>query len=325
MTKLDYSYSAKTLKDMFDGKRVSSVLDFAYNADTKDIIKAIGHISVSGVQEKLSAIVSEGKIIIAPKGMQGRYIIKPAPSDNLLRFRQQIPANEHLTMAIAKQVYKIKTAENALVFFNDGYPAYITKRFDIAADGYRIPQEDFAALAGKTVANNGANFKYTGSYEDAAKVLREHVSAYQVEMSRFFMLVVFNYLFSNGDAHLKNFSLAKTLDGDYMLSPAYDLLNTSLHIDDTDFALEGGLMPKSAHSEAYRVTGHPCKDDFKTFGERIGSLPKKTESIITLFATEQPEVYELIEHSLLDDKAKRIYKRSYQRRLKRFQRSNKVE
>ncbi|HQT21521.1 hypothetical protein [Daejeonella sp.] len=43
--------------------------------------------------------------------------------------------NEHLTMQIARQVYGLKTAENALIFFQDGTPAYLTKRFDVKEDG----------------------------------------------------------------------------------------------------------------------------------------------------------------------------------------------
>jgi serine/threonine-protein kinase HipA len=42
---------------------------------------------------------------------------------------------------------------------------------------------------------------------------------------------------SNGNAHLKNFSLLESKSGDYVMSPAYDLVNTRIHIDDTDFAL----------------------------------------------------------------------------------------
>ena len=34
-------------------------------------------------------------------------------------------------MQIAKQVYGINAAENAIIFFKDGSPAYITKRFDV--------------------------------------------------------------------------------------------------------------------------------------------------------------------------------------------------
>lgn len=55
-------------------------------------------------------------------------------------------------------------------------------------------------------------------------------------------LLIFNYLFSNGDTHFKNYSLIETSMGDFKLSPAYDLLNRSIHIEDKDFALEDGLL-----------------------------------------------------------------------------------
>ena len=318
------TYSPLCLRKVFEGKKVSHVLDMSIDDDTGvDIITAINKISISGVQEKISAIIKKGKIIITPEGESGRYILKPIPEHKSLRFRHNIPANEHLTMQIANQVYKINTAANALAFFADGNPLYITKRFDYKADGSKIKQDDFASIAGKTERNSGKDFKYSGSYEDIAKLLKQSVSAWQVEMEKFFALVVFNYLFSNGDAHLKNFSLQETDGGDYVLTPAYDLMNTSIHINDGDFALQDGLIPESAYSDVYSQTLHPCKDDFITFGTRIGVLPKKIVSIIEMFATEQPKVYELIENSFLEEKVKRMYKQSYLERLHRFQRSDK--
>ena len=317
------TYSPTCLRKVFDGKKVSHIMDFSYNDSPEFLISSINRISISGVQEKLSAIIKKGKIIITPEGVSGRYIIKPIPDYKHLRFRNNIPANEHLTMQIASQVYKIKTAENAMVFFSDGQPAYITKRFDYATDGSKIRQDDFASIAGKTERNNGKDFKYTGNYEDIARLLRQNVSAWQVEMTKYFTLVLFNYLFSNGDAHLKNFSLQETTDGDYVLTPAYDLMNTSIHVNDEDFALQGGLIPKADYSDVYTQTNHPCKDDFITFGTRIGILQSKLTSIINLFSTEQPKVYELIENSFLDEKVKRMYRQSYIERLHRFQRSDK--
>lgn len=317
------TYSPTCLRKVFDGKKVSHIMDFSYNDSPEFLISSINRISISGVQEKLSAIIKKGKIIITPEGESGRYIIKPIPDYKHLRFRNNIPANEHLTMQIASQVYKIKTAENAMVFFSDGQPAYITKRFDYATDGSKIRQDDFASIAGKTERNNGKDFKYTGNYEDIARLLRQNVSAWQVEMTKYFTLVLFNYLFSNGDAHLKNFSLQETTDGDYVLTPAYDLMNTSIHVNDEDFALQGGLIPKADYSDVYTQTNHPCKDDFITFGTRIGVLQSKLTSIINLFSTEQPKVYELIENSFLDEKVKRMYRQSYIERLHRFQRSDK--
>jgi len=314
-------YSPSCLRRLFDGRKVSPILDFDYDVDSKDFSDAINQISVSGVQEKLSAVIDNGRIVLTPHGEQGRYIIKPAPTYKHLRFRNQIPANEHLTMQIARQVYKINTAENGLAFFANGEAAYITKRFDFGADGTKIKQEDFSSLAYKTVATHGKEFKYTGSYEDAAVLLKSYVSAWQVEMSKFFTLIVFNYMFANGDAHLKNFSIQQSIGGDYLLSPAYDLMNTSIHIQDEDFALQDGLMPKSEHSDIYIRSGHPCKEDFIRFGDRIGVLPKKLMAIVEMFSQEHPLIYDLTEHSFLDDRTKRMYKRSYQERISRFSRT----
>ncbi|MEE1366721.1 MAG: HipA domain-containing protein [Muribaculaceae bacterium] len=317
------TYSPSCLRKMFDGRRVSHIIDLSLDGNADNIAAAINKISISGAQEKLSAVVDKGHIILTPPQQQGRYIIKPIPDYKHLRFRNNIPANEHLTMQIASQVYGIKTAENALAFFADGQMVYITRRFDYDENGLKIRQDDFASISGKTDRNSGKDYKYTGCYEDIARLLKQNVSAWQVEMSRYFSLVVFNYIFSNGDAHLKNFSLRETPNGDYILSPAYDLMNTSIHIDDGDFALQDGLIPKSEYSDTYTNSGHPCKDDFITFGKRIGVLPKKLHSIIELFATEQPQVLQLIEHSFLDEKVKRMYRQSYLERLRRFQRSDK--
>lgn len=312
------TFSPPCLKKLFDGKKVSPILGFDYDADSIDLAESINQISVSGVQEKLSAVVENGQIVLTPPGEHGRYIIKPAPSYKNLRFRTFIPANEHLTMQIAKQVFKMKVAENGIVFFANGEIAYITKRFDFDVDGNKIKQEDFSSLAQKTTYTHGKDYKYTGSYEDVAALLKANVSAWQVEMSHLFTLIVFNYLFANGDAHLKNFSLQQSGNGDYLLSPAYDLMNTSIHVQDEDFALQEGLMPKSEYSEIYSNSGHPCKEDFITFANRIGVLPKKRDAIIKMFSEFNPAIDKLIDCSFLDDKTKRIYKRSYQERLSRF-------
>lgn len=316
------TYSPLCLRKVFGGRKVSHIIDLSYEGND-EIITSVNKISISGAQEKLSAVIDKGKIILAPEGTSGHYILKPIPGNKYLRFRNNIPANEHLTMQIASQVYKITTAENALAFFVDEAPVYVTKRFDYAKNGLKIRQDDFASIAGRTERNSGKDFKYLGSYEDIAMLLKQNVAAWKVEMTKFFTLVVFNYMFSNGDAHLKNFSLQETIKGDYVLTPAYDLMNTSIHIKDGDFALNEGLIPKAEYSDVYSNTSHPCKDDFIMFGNRIGVLPKKMESIIEMFATEQPKVYELIDNSFLDEKVKRMYKQSYQERLHRFQRSDK--
>ena len=315
------TYSPTALRRMFDGRKVSHLLDFSNDESSREAIdENIRRISISGVQEKLSAVVTGGKVSLTPEGVQGRYIIKPAPDDRRVRYRDQMPANEHLTMQIARQVYGISTAENALIFFSDGEPAYITRRFDVEPDGTKIKQEDFASLWNRSGATHGKNFKYTGDYAGMGALLPKYVAAWRVEAAKFFRLVVFNYLFANGDSHLKNFSLQQSSGGDYLLSPAYDLLNSSLHIDDEDFALEGGLFDKEHYSETYRRKGHPCAEDFETLGKLIEVPEVMMRETIDMLTTSQSKVYELTARSFLDDRLRRMYLRSYEERLSRLNR-----
>lgn len=318
-------YSKTCLKRMFDGKRTSHITDFSYEASSPEFISAISRISISGMQEKLSVVIRNGKVVLTEDGEHGRYIIKPIPGDRTLKYRQLIPANEHLTMQIARQVFGINTAECAMIFFADGEPAYITRRFDYTENGGKLTQEDFACLAKKTAETHGKDYKYTGNYVDAANLIRKFVPAWIPEMTKFFTLVIFNYIFANGDAHLKNFSILETTSGDHVLSPAYDLMNTSLHINDSDFALEGGLIPKELYSDVYDKKGHPCQDDFCTFGKLIGVHHKKMDQIVNIFLNSQEKVENLIAHSFLDERMQRMYLRSYNERMQRFMRldSNK--
>ncbi|NDV58483.1 type II toxin-antitoxin system HipA family toxin [Bacteroides sp. 519] len=316
------TYCPAAIKVLFEGKEVSHILSFSLDDDEEDQNDMIeGKISVSGVQEKLSAVIDGKMLRLTRKGEQGQYIIKPAPAYRL-RFRHHIPANEHLTMQIAKQVYGIQTAENGIIFFSDGRPAYITKRFDVLPDNSKTAQEDFASLICKTAITDGKDFKYSGSYEDIAIKIKEIVSNWQVEIEYFYNLILFNYLFSNGDAHLKNFSLQATADGDYMLTPAYDLMDTSIHTDDTDFALEKGLSENMEKSDTYIRTGHPCEADFINFGKLIGIPENRIDNIIRKYSMEQPQVEYLVESSFLGDKQKRMYLQNYKTRLDRFRRKD---
>lgn len=274
-------------------------------------------ISVSGVQEKFPAVIQNNCIKIAGKEERSTYILKPAPWDETLRERKQLPANEHLTMQIASQVYGISTAANGLCFTPKGKIVYITRRFDILPDGTKMLMEDFAAVIGRDKQEGGAEYKYHGCYEDIAIAIRKNVSAWMVDMERFFELVVFNYIYANGDAHLKNFSLV--LEGqDYRLAPAYDLINTSLHIQGDDLGLDGGLSPHIEKSEVYLKTGHPCRCDFERFGQRIGLVSSRINRILDKYMQYPESASSLVERSFLNKKMKKYYQSIVQERITRF-------
>ena len=313
------TYSPKAVKTLFGGQRASHVLDFSLDgsSNAESIAAAMQRISVSGVQEKLPAVVEKGKIRLAADGERSMFLLKPSPWDETLQNRKQIPANEHLTMQIASQVYGIATAANGLCFTTKGQPVYITRRFDILPDGTKIPMEDFAAVIGRNELVDGKEFKYRGCYEDIAAAIRKNVQAWMVDMERFFDLVVFNYIYANGDDHLKNFSLI--MQGqDYRLAPAYDLLNTSLHVKGDDFGLEGGLSSSLEKSNAYISIGHPCRLDFERFAERIGIVKSRADKILDRYMTMPKEAEILVGRSFLNDKMKRYYLRIVRERIAWF-------
>ena len=308
------TYSQACLRRLFNGKKVSHILPYASpqtsDEDAEKFMDNRKQISISGVQEKVSLILEKNKLRLAEEGEQGTYILKPVPRD--LKKVWLVPANEHLTMQIARQVYGINTAENGLIFFKDGSSAYITKRFDVKDDHSKWGKEDFASLAGKTSENSGANFKYEYSYEEMAQLIQKYVPAAMIEMEKFFSRVVFNYLFSNGDAHLKNFALLQTTNGDHILSPAYDLINTRIHVDDTDFALDEGLFADDFMSDHMRANGRVGVEDFQEFAQRIGISERRRDSLLAPFVEGQPFVEELIHRSFLDESTKRDYWQHYQ-------------
>lgn len=315
------TYCPKSAKLLFGKTKVNPILGFDIDEfrNVGEIADAMHRISVSGVQEKFPAIINADAINIAGENERSTHILKPAPWDKTLRDRKMIPANEHLTMQIASQVYGISTAANGLCFTPKGQPVYITRRFDILPDGSKLPMEDFASLIGKNEQTTGTQFKYNGCYEDIAKAIRANVAAWMVDMEKFFELVVFNYIYANGDAHLKNFSLI--LDGqDYRLAPAYDLLNTSLHVNGDDFGLDGGLSSEIETSDMYDRTGHPCRLDFERFGDKIGLVKKRIDRVLNKYIGFPEEAKRLVDHSFLTEKLKRYYVRIVSERISRFNR-----
>ena len=304
------TYSPVALKLMFDGHQVSHVLPFNSpnheGVDNEEYAKHVGRVSLSGVQPKAGLVVRDHQLVRPSEEERGRYILKPAPSSYALLERKDCPANEHLSMQLASQVYHIETAPNALCFFRDGETAYVTRRFDVAPDGSKYNQEDLASLAGLTKANGGSDYKYSNlSYEECAEIIGRYTTAPSVEILKFFRIVVFNYLILNDDAHLKNFSLINRGDGEYHLAPAYDLINTSLHLyEPRIFALDKGLFREGMQLSDTRSVS---RADFEEFGRRIGLAPRLVKRELDTFASEQPLAKELIDRSFLSDKLKRFY------------------
>ena len=98
-------------------------------------------------------------------------------------------------------------------------------------------------------------------------------------------------------------------DGEYHLTPAYDLINTSLHLHEPRiFALDKGLFREGMQFSDTRTIS---RKDFEEFGHRIGLSARLIKRELEFFASEQPLAQQLIHRSFLSEKLKRFYWQSY--------------
>ena len=299
------------LKLLFNKRKVNPVLNFNKKDFLKIRTKLVDKFSISGVQDKISLKIHKDKLIHTDK--DGEFILKPIPINPTPEFNDDVPANEHITLQIAKQVFRIKIAENSLIYFSDDELAFISKRFD-RKNNRKLQQEDFCQVLNKTPENVGKNYKYDGSYEQIGKSIIKNIPAYMIEIEKYFHLVIFNYVFGNGDAHLKNFSILESDDGDYVLSPAYDVLNTGIHFP-TESRLALDLFT-DLETESFKINGFYKRLDFLELARKLKIKKFRAERFLDEFVMKKGRVYNLIKVSFLSKDAKSRYLELFDDRIK---------
>jgi serine/threonine-protein kinase HipA len=304
-------YSAKAERMLAGGNRAFPYRLTFNRADVVEFrMKAAEHMSISGIQDKISLKLVRGEL--TPTEKDGEYILKPVPSADIPLFKTDIPANEHLTMQIASQVFGIATAVNGCIHFANGELAYITRRFDRRM-GVRIAQEDFCQLSARSEETAGRNYKYDANYEETGRILKQYCKPYAVEIEKLFARIVFNYVVSNGDAHLKNFSLFQSEFGDLVLTPAYDLICTSLHFpNEARTALD---MFDNFETQSFRANGFYKRPDFLKLAEFFGMNIERAIKCLNQFAINKEQVLDLIARSFLFDQAKTDFSNRFNDRL----------
>lgn len=246
--------------------------------------------TVPGVQKKLSLhLVSDGSkprltLVNYPTG----YILKPQVAEF-----EALPESEQLIMEMADMA-GISTVPHALIK-GSGRLAYITKRVDriLTKDNIEmLAMEDFCQLDLRLTED-----KYRGSYERCAKIIKKYSSRIGIDITEFYIRLVFCFIVGNSDMHLKNFSLIETAEGsqEYVLSPAYDLLpvNANLPEDKEQFALtmNGKKM-------------HILKGDFLKFASTC-DIPRKTAiKLIQNLVSYTPKWLKMCDDSILPDDLK---------------------
>ena len=277
------------------------VPDLPYTRDNiKELAREIvtASTTVTGVQAKLSLDIARGgkdqpqRFTIV--GLWGRFILKPQ-TDRFVN----LPENEDLTMHLA-EIAGIRTVPHSLIRFADGELCYITRRVDRTKKGDKIAMEDMCQLSERLTED-----KYKGSYERIAKLIKKHSSAPMLDVINFWEIVVFSWLTGNADMHLKNFSLFKPTEN-YMLTPAYDLLSTSI------------VMPEDDEELALTLNGKKKKikrEDFEKAMSDSGMDEKSIANLFKKFERAYTKWIEMIAQSFLPEEQQGLYREQIERML----------
>jgi len=288
---------------LFDRSKVPNQLEFNWDDIQDRIIGYPAGFSISGVQPKGFIGRDKKNLLVPNRDIESMYIIKPF-LDTRRNLYIDSPANEHLTMTMADQLFKISTAKCGLMKFANGEPAYLARRFDRNKDGNPLRQEDFVSVLNATPGlNDHGLYKYNSfTYEDVGNRLNPS------DQINFIRILIFNFLTGNGDVHLKNLSLLESSDGDMLMSPSYDLMNTKLHINDHKIAMN--LFKEMERTKQNLLTaGYKYQiKDFLELGKRIGVRARLLLPIEEEFRAAKMDMILFVDKSFLSDAGKRKYK-----------------
>ncbi len=224
--------------------------------------------ALPGVQDKTSAAM-----INLPVARAGeRYVLKLNPIGEI----PHLVENEAFFLRAA-ETCGLRVPPSELVTDADGEPGLLVRRFDrVTVDGAQrlLAVEDGCQVCGLPPAD-----KYRLGSEEIFTALSAVCDAPLVAARDLLRQLAFAYLIGNGDAHAKNFSVAQGLDGEWRVSPAYDLPCTYLYGDKTMALPIGGR-----HGSEFAAK------DFVALGIQLG-VPVRAARRVLSELTERTELW----------------------------------
>ncbi len=262
----DKKYSDKGLKLLSRNLTQLNDLPLTQEEQLSEAAIRADKMSIPGVQPKLSAKLNVKDEVFDIIDRGGEYILKPQNN-----FYPELPENESLTMKLAELI-GIEVPISGMIYSSDGRFTYFIKRFDRYGRNKKLSVEDFAQLAGKS-----RETKYDYSIEKLVTLIDTFCTFPAIEKVKLFRLTIFNFLIGNEDMHLKNFSLI-TRDNKVELSPAYDLLNTTIVVPRTQEEIALPLAGKKRNLSAKILIDYFAKERLKLNDTMISQVINKINS-----------------------------------------------
>jgi len=265
------SYSEAGLKTIHSKLKHLEPLEYSYAAQLKEVRRRSDKMSIQGVQPKLSAVLKLKDSSFALVDRGGRFILKPNP----LAY-EEVPANEALTMRIAAEA-GIEVPAHGLLRANDASWVYFVKRYDRVGRTGKVHVEDFAQLSGAT-----RETKYDSSLEQVVRLLEQFCTFPAIEKPKLAKRLLFCFLTGNEDMHLKNFSVWMQ-DGVVSLTPAYDLLNSTLVLENAKEESALPLRGKKRKLNKELWLNYFCKERLQLSEGQIDSVVKDLKEALPVW------------------------------------------
>lgn len=285
---LEVSLSDFTENGFFTGKYeglASKDLTKEFNENLANYLKHSSVPKLSGVQIKCPINLSKEGVLSASEFKPFTHILKPSGTGVF----QSMPIIEYCTIQLASKI-GFETAKVNLINMPDGMrPSLLVERFDIRqniSDKRLLALEDFCSILDMKPSE-----KYNGTIEKSAKALRQISTNPNEDIKTLLKRVLFSWLVSDGDMHLKNMSVLrvafqdKNIFDEVRFSPMYDTLTTRVFegLENDDLAINVNGKKSNLSIKDFRksttIMGIKASDSEKIIEETIHGISQNLNSI----------------------------------------------
>ena len=215
-TESDYiALSEQEVEDIIEENAIRPIL----------ILKDELRLSLAGAQNKIPVYIDNGRFYLTFGIAPSSHILKPQS-----RYFGDVVQNEHFCMRLADVVQL--TVPKSSIWKGKNHIAYIVERYDRIKDRdgmiERVHQEDLCQVLGCMPDQKYENEGGPGLAE-CCQILDMYSSQPILDKQALVKWVIFNYFIGNADAHGKNLSLIRGIDGSIRLAPFYDLISTRVY------------------------------------------------------------------------------------------------
>lgn len=203
-----------------------SIIEESFERNLAQIYRHADTPRLSGIQIKAPMHLDASGMLSPSTGTPFTHILKPAGSGGF----EALPVIEWMALALGRAAGFAVPATALVVMPDRMPPALLVERFDIresAEDKRRFALEDLCSVLDLPTAA-----KYDGTMERVARAVRSLSTAPEEDILIILRRALFAWLIADGDMHLKNMALLKTVEpGDRQFSivrmaPLYDAVTT---------------------------------------------------------------------------------------------------